>query len=120
MGDGETFEEVLLRADLLPRFIEREIGRGEDVTAARAMLVWADARIRAELRRGWEQMLSGAEEPAEEASPVSAERVRELVDMGAWLDASEAAKPALGLPDSVRVFIVPESANVTVDFGGGA
>jgi hypothetical protein len=61
-GDGETFEEILLRADLLPGFIERELARGNDPVAARAMLTWADARIRAELERGWERMMAGGGE----------------------------------------------------------
>ena len=111
MGDGETFEEILLRADLLPRFIEREIERGEDVTAARAMLVWADARIRGELRRGWERMMGGGGAPSEDPQPSILDHVR----MGEWEAASELAKDALGLPDTVRVFIVPESAVVTID-----
>lgn len=58
-SDGETFEELLLRADLLPRFIEREVARGNDPVAARAMLEWADARIRADLERGWAAMQGG-------------------------------------------------------------
>ena len=121
MGDGETFEEVLLRADLLPRFIDRELMRGEDVTAARAMLVWADARIRAELRRGWEQMMSGAEEPAGDVAPLS---IAELIGAANWPGASEATKALLesmGAPSGAfRVYVVPESASVTVDLGGGA
>jgi len=49
----------------------------------------------------------------------SEEHVPVLVSMGEWELASEAAKSVLGLPDTVRVFIVPESATVSVDFGGG-
>lgn len=113
MGDGETFEEILLRADLLPRFIERERMRGEDVTAARAMLVWADARIRADLRRGWEQMMGGGDAPREDGPSVA-----DLAGMGAWLDASEKAKDALGLTGGVRVFVVPESAQVSISIDG--
>ena len=110
MGDGETFEEILLRADLLPRFIEREIERGEDVTAARAMLVWADARIREELRRGWEQMMDGGGDPAA--------TVADLIAAGNYGGASEALKDyavSLGAdPGAFRVFVVPESAAVTI------
>ena len=47
-GDGETFEEILLRADLIERHIRREQLRNHDVTAAVAMLAHADALIAAD------------------------------------------------------------------------
>lgn len=54
--------------------------------------------------------------PLEEPQPSILDHVR----MGEWEAASEKAKDTLGLPDTVRVFVVPESAVVSVDFGGGA
>lgn len=115
MGDGETFEEILLRADMLPRFIERERMRGEDVTAAQAMLVWADARIRADLRRGWEQMMGGGGEPPEDPQPSILDHVR----AGEWEAASEIVKDWLvsygADPGAFRVTISAETADGEVN-----
>jgi hypothetical protein len=58
-GDGETFEEILLRADLIERHIRREQLRNHDVTASVAMLAHADALIAADLARGWAAIQAG-------------------------------------------------------------
>ena len=58
-GDGESFGELLERADLLQGFIARELVRGRDVTAAVAMLDYADSKIRADLAQGYAAMQGG-------------------------------------------------------------
>lgn len=114
MGDGETFEEVLIRADMIERHIRRMHDRGLTAHAARTMLDYADDLITAELERGVATI------PAEGA-PLS---IAELIGAADWPGASEATKALLesmGAPSGAfRVYVVPESANVTVDLGGGA
>lgn len=107
MGDGETFEEILLRADMLPRLIARCDARGWDTSAAAEMLERADRALLDELIHG---LALVSVEPS----------ILDHVRMGEWEAASEKAKDVLGLTGAVRVYIVPESAVVTVDFGGGA
>lgn len=102
MGDGETFEETLLRADMLPRLIARCDARGWDTSAAAERLERADRALLDELIHGLALM------PMEPS-------ILDHVRAGEWEAASEKAKDALGLPDTVRVFVVPESAVVSID-----
>ncbi len=77
----------------------------------------AASRVMAAVGPLWDAALRELEAglpPLEDPQPSILDHVR----MGEWEAASEKAKDALGLPDTVRVYIVPESAVVSVDFGG--
>jgi hypothetical protein len=79
----------------------------------------AASRVMAAVGPLWDAAMRELESqvpPLEDPQPSILDHVR----LGEWEAASELAKDALGLPGGVRVFVVPESAVVTVDFGGGA
>ncbi len=106
MGDGETFEEILLRADLIERHIGRMHERGQTAHGARAVLDHADSLIAADLER-FAAELAGAQP------------FPDLIAAGDYGAASERLKDyavSLGADSGAfRVFVVPESAAVTID-----